>query len=161
MIPPSVARIVWYHPGPNDPDGCQHELAGIVTHVWNDSMVNLAVFNQQGTLFSRTSVKLCQDEQPEQYQATWMPYQIGQAAKHEGKVGLEDRVAQLETTLLGLSSKLAAFGFAKTPSADVQTVTFVDPPSSIDPTLSSDPVPPLSAAPDDQPVPSTEPHPDP
>lgn len=94
MIKPTVGRVVWYYPGPNDPkpegnppaplDG---KLAAMITHVWSDHGVNLVVFDVNGGSFGRTSVPLLQDSMPETTDklgcCEWMPYQKGQAAKTE------------------------------------------------------------------------------
>lgn len=96
MIKPSNGRIVWYTPsrpsGDFDSDACivQHDklkpLAAMVVHVWGDRMVNLVVFDSNGTATPRTSVELLQDDdgKPEGGRfCSWMPYQLGQAAKTE------------------------------------------------------------------------------
>jgi len=96
MIQPSNGRIVWYTPalksGEFDSDAAikQHDktvpLAAMVVHVWGDRMVNLVVFDSNGTSHARTSVELLQDDdaKPELGRfAAWMPYQKGQAAKTE------------------------------------------------------------------------------
>ena len=60
-------------------------LAAIVAHVFKDALVNLAVFDSNGQPHSRTSVPLVQEgeDKPEHgYLCSWMPYQVGQAAKH-------------------------------------------------------------------------------
>jgi hypothetical protein len=59
-------------------------LAAIIAHVFNDALVNLAVFDSNGMSHSRTSVPLVQagEAKPEHgYFCSWMPYQVGQAAK--------------------------------------------------------------------------------
>jgi hypothetical protein len=94
MITPSNGRIVWYTParptGDFDSDKAivQHDklkpLAAMVVHVWGDRMVNLIVFDSNGMPTPRTSVTLLQDDdaKPESGRfCSWMPYQIGQAAK--------------------------------------------------------------------------------
>jgi hypothetical protein len=83
MISPTIGRIVWYR------DGSSQPLAAIVTYVWSDRLVNLAVFNPNDCLpFGKTSVTLMQDGDQlpvgESY-AEWMPYQKGQAAKHDAE----------------------------------------------------------------------------
>ena len=87
MIQPTVGRIVWYHPNLSDPGGIVPGTvqAAIIAHVWNDSCVNLGVFDPDGLPYSRTSVYLQQDEGVDQSlpYATWMPYQKGQAVKTE------------------------------------------------------------------------------
>jgi hypothetical protein len=89
MIKPTPGRIVHFTPGSGDssinhPDKTQ-PLAAIVTYVWHDRMVNLTVFDQNGTPVVRTSVTLLQDDDiaPAGPHAQWMDYQKGQAAKAE------------------------------------------------------------------------------
>lgn len=88
MIKPTIGRVVWYWPPPSDSivgnDGSQ-PLAALVTRVWSDTCVNLAVFDANGMPANRTSVLLHQDENPKPSSgfAEWMPYQKGQAAKTE------------------------------------------------------------------------------
>lgn len=90
MIKPTIGRVVWFYPaGRKD----QVPLAAIVTAVWGDRCVNLSIFERNGVPMSHppTSVQLVQegDSIPEDANGnccthcTWMPYQIGQAAKHE------------------------------------------------------------------------------
>lgn len=92
MIKPTIGRVVWYHPGPDDPkpegmppaplDGI---LPAIITYVWSDTMVNLVVFDVNGGPFGKTSIGLKQGEDGifTCYYCEWMPYQKGQAAKTE------------------------------------------------------------------------------
>lgn len=89
MITPTVGRVVWYRPvkggDDNHPDPQGQPQAAIVTHVWSDTCVNLAIFDADGVSYNRTSVLLFQDgnEKPGAFYAEWMPYQKGQAAKTE------------------------------------------------------------------------------
>lgn len=86
MIKPSIGRVVWYYPG-----GLQAVLQNvqpqpaIVCYVHGDRMVNLAIFSPSGLQYSAISVPLVQegDNTPDHAFACWMPYQIGQAKKHE------------------------------------------------------------------------------
>jgi hypothetical protein len=50
-------------------------------------MVNISVFDHNGNQYAKTSVALRQGEDPIPQGAfcEWMPYQIGQAKKHEGE----------------------------------------------------------------------------
>lgn len=88
MIKPTVGRVVLYRPGPHDDiikNGTE-PLAAIIATVWNDGMVNLAVFDGNGTCQPRTSIKLIQPNEPKpdgESFCHWMEYQIGQAAKYE------------------------------------------------------------------------------
>ena len=66
---------------PTEQDG---RCAALVVKVWNERMVNLAVFDANGNHHPKTSVALLQngDVSPEDgYFCEWMPYQLGQAAK--------------------------------------------------------------------------------
>jgi hypothetical protein len=90
-ILPTVGRVVWFTPSRLTGDyGFTHidgrkPLAAIVTHVFNDALVNLSVFDSNGVPHSRTSVPLVQGDEPRRehgYFCSWMPYQVGQAAKH-------------------------------------------------------------------------------
>lgn len=86
MIKPTVGRIVWYRPEHVTPD--EQPFAAIVTYVFNDRMVNLTAFDHTGYVRSLTSVPLVQQGDPKPEAggyAEWMPYQIGQARKHEAE----------------------------------------------------------------------------
>lgn len=80
MITPTNGRVVLFTP-PTEGPGMAYNgqpLAATVTHVWNDHMVNLSVFDANGEQYSRTSVPLIQDEEPKPtqgYYCEWMPYQ--------------------------------------------------------------------------------------
>lgn len=85
MISPTIGRVVWFQPSkPAEQPLRDQPYTALVTYVWSDTMVNLAVFDQNGSPFAATSVKLLQDEDasPENgHFAEWMPFQKGQAAK--------------------------------------------------------------------------------
>lgn len=97
MIKPTVGRVVWYRPG--NSDGLvaigDHPLAAIIAGVWSDDCVNLAVFDANGIPHSRTSVLLIQEHhpRPDSRFAEWMPYQKGQAAKHEALEKMNQKVS--------------------------------------------------------------------
>jgi hypothetical protein len=61
---PTVGRVVWFTPSTltGDAGFVHHDsrkpLAAIGAHVWSDSIVNLTVFDSNGTPHSRTSVQL-------------------------------------------------------------------------------------------------------
>jgi len=88
MISPSIGRVVWFTPAVHgDPrHDVKQPLAALVAYVWNDRLINLATFNQNGVpLGGMTSVPLLQDDdtKPEGgYFASWMPYQVDQAKKY-------------------------------------------------------------------------------
>ncbi len=89
VISPSVGRIVWFYPAPHDGIGQigSQPLAAIVAGVHNDRLINLAVFDAYGNTQQRSNVTLLQPEDANRPDggayATWIPYQIGQAAKAE------------------------------------------------------------------------------
>jgi len=97
LIPPTVGRVVWFYPslltgeaGFASPTG-DAPLAAVIAHVWNDTMVNLAVFDANGASHPRTSVRLIHEEltsdRPSEAFCMWMPFQKGQAkAQNETRV---------------------------------------------------------------------------
>lgn len=98
MIIPTVGRVVWFWPNAKEPGyvtGGLQPLIGLIAHVHNDRLVNLAVFDANGTPLKSpvTSCKLLQEDdlKPDVGSfCSWMPYQKGQAAKTEAleaKVG--------------------------------------------------------------------------
>ena len=88
MIKPTVGRVLWYYPGSTDAIAQikPEPLAAIVAAVWSDTCVNLTVFDANGLTHNRTSVLLAQPEteKPAANYCTWMPFQVGQAAKPSG-----------------------------------------------------------------------------
>lgn len=91
MIKPSIGRVVWYYPA-----GLKHSernrRAALVAFVHNDRMVNLSWFDEHGGSHGAQNVQLLPpgeepaqdaDEHPAYVKgfATWMPFQIGQAAR--------------------------------------------------------------------------------
>lgn len=91
IIEPTVGRIVWYYPPgvkPGVPRNKRQPLAAIVTYVWSNTCVNLAIFDENGRPIAEppTSVLLVQEGNPRPDGGNfceWMPYQKGQAAKTE------------------------------------------------------------------------------
>jgi hypothetical protein len=95
---PTVGSVVWSTPSRLYGDGffthidsrqptadSRQPLAAIVAHVFRDDLVNLTVCDSNGVPHGRTSVPLMQagEAKPEHgYFCEWMPYQVGQAAKH-------------------------------------------------------------------------------
>lgn len=87
MIKPTPGRIVWYYPGEHDglPRIGKDPLAAMIVGIHSDRLVNLTVFDITGGTHRKTSVVLVQegDGAPESAYCAWMPYQVGQAKKHE------------------------------------------------------------------------------
>jgi hypothetical protein len=95
MIHPTVGRVVWFRP-----NGAQHikymtehdtsvPMDAHIVYVWGPRMVNLVIFDHNGLMYTRTSVDLVQEGDPipppGQAYCEWMPYQVGQAKKHEAE----------------------------------------------------------------------------
>ncbi len=87
MIKPTIGRIMWYWPDAQSRG--EQPWAAIVTCVHGDNMVNLAVWDHEGNAKFKHSVPIVQDGSPytvgDSPYVEWMPYQIGQAKKHEAE----------------------------------------------------------------------------
>lgn len=104
MITPTVGRKVWYRPSRNDllgpspmtmqgnPDTNPQPLDATVLAVWGDRCINIQILDITGKPFAKTLATLLQEgdatpktiDGKEAYgYAEWMPYQVGQAKKHE------------------------------------------------------------------------------
>jgi hypothetical protein len=83
LIKPTIGRVVWYHP---DAPHTQ-PWAALVCFVHDEKTVNLTVFDDFGLGKAKLNVPLMQegDDKPIGMYCEWMPYQIGQAKKHEEK----------------------------------------------------------------------------
>lgn len=86
MIKPTIGRVVWYWPGSSEgiSQNGDQPVPAFICCVWSDTCINVAGFDANGKPFSASSVTLHQDgnDKPPARFAEWMPYQIGQAAKH-------------------------------------------------------------------------------
>lgn len=84
MIKPTVGRVVWVV-RPKDTMDINQPEVGLITYVHGDRCINVAGFNANGAPFAITSLTLLQDDdaKPEYSFAAWMPFQKGQAARHE------------------------------------------------------------------------------
>jgi len=85
MIKPTIGRVMWFWPVKSE-RGAQ-PYASLVTYVHDDNMVNLVAFTTDGVPFPAGSVAIVQDGSPyvagDLPYAEWMPYQVGQAKRHE------------------------------------------------------------------------------
>lgn len=102
IITPTVGRVVWFYPPTNSAEsdfarpGEDAPLAAVIACVLNDSCVNLAVFDANGTPHSRTGVLLVQDGQAvPRYRGhcEWMPFQKGQAKAQEAASASQSAIA--------------------------------------------------------------------
>lgn len=87
MIKPTIGRVMWFWPHKIKRKD-QPEPA-IVCWVHGDNMVNLVAFDEDGGMNAEHSVPIVQDGSPyivgDSPYCEWMPYQIGQAKKHEAE----------------------------------------------------------------------------
>lgn len=95
MIKPTVGRKVWYRPAEFDTLGpgamqvtADQPLDATVLAVWGDRCVNVLVLDIMGKPFTKTSIRLLQDDDKPDVDVAgdlmtgyceWMPYQQGQA----------------------------------------------------------------------------------
>lgn len=99
-IEPTTGRVVLYFPSELDikrgmVQYGEKPMDAHIVFVWSDYTVNLAVFDHAGNLFQRASVPINVETgsiNPSP-RAEWMPYQVGQAKKHE-PAGLGDLAAE-------------------------------------------------------------------
>lgn len=90
MIKPTVGRVVWFRnqgilKALSDFNDAQ-PMTAQVTYVHSDTLVNVAGFDHAGNHFRHTSITLRQEGESVpmgQCYVEWMPYQVGQAKKHE------------------------------------------------------------------------------
>lgn len=90
MTTPTVGRIMWFYPNPHSA-GLVHPragqpLSGSVASVSEDGMfVNMSVIDADGNPRARQNIPVVQADMPAPNgaYACWMPYQVGQARKHE------------------------------------------------------------------------------
>ena len=63
MITPTIGRVVWFWPAPENKDTPVSEkpFAAIIAYVWGERMVNLIAFDHNGNPEPHTSVTLLQD----------------------------------------------------------------------------------------------------
>lgn len=102
MIRPSVGRIVLYRDSEQ-----AAECAAIVVNVHSDRMVNLCVFQTDGSPEPKTSVQLVQPEDDAPAGATmrcyWMEFQTGQASR---MLAMEGTVSETARRLSALESEI-------------------------------------------------------
>lgn len=89
VIKPTIGRVLWFFP--------TDEYAGYrldnkqpfdahVCYVHNDRLINIVYFDHVGQCYPAQSAILVQEGDPKpegQGWCEWMPYQVGQAKKHE------------------------------------------------------------------------------
>lgn len=91
MIKPTIGRVIWYYP-----PGVEHTeqpFPALIAYVQSDDRINVGGFDNRGKPFSDTEVLLLQEGYGNPgggAWACWMPYQKGQAAKHESRPPLTD-----------------------------------------------------------------------
>lgn len=106
MIKPTIGRVVLFQPtkGADAPLRAQPYPA-LICYVHSDNCINLAYFNEGGTACSAQSVTLIQEEADKEgltagHFAEWMPYQVGQAKKHEAETSGKIEAAPASTAMI-------------------------------------------------------------
>jgi hypothetical protein len=108
-------------------------LAAIITAAKSDTLVNLCVFDAEGSPLGFQNVQLLQDDaeptldkegKPTGSFAMWMPYQKGQASKTEA---LE---SQLQSELGALKNAAAAISDAAPAAAQPGSASLAAPPAA-------------------------------
>lgn len=96
LIKPAVGRVVWYYPGgtPQRDAGMQ-PMAATIAYVHSDQLINIGYIDHDGQHGERTSIYLMADPDgtppPDVISyCTWMPYQMGQAARTQEVAKLLD-----------------------------------------------------------------------
>jgi hypothetical protein len=114
MILPTPGRIVWFFPAIAERDPNGQPLAAIVAKVLSERSVNLTVSHGDGTTYAAQGVQLLQDDDaaPETGHATWMPYQKGQAAKHDAAPAIDigSVTKAIDELAHGTQDKFTQFG---------------------------------------------------
>jgi len=88
---PTIGRIVLFHPTPGI------TRAAIVAYVHSDTMVNVAVFDNNGETFGQTSVQLVAPGQPTPefgMYCEWPAHPVEQASKPVESVGVSLTVSK-------------------------------------------------------------------
>lgn len=111
MITPTPGRIVWFFPSleaGRDPNG--QPLAAILAKVISERCVNLTVSHGDGTTYAAQNVQLLQDDDavPETAYACWMPFQKGQAAKHDAAATAPADLQPLHAAIAQVAEKADA-----------------------------------------------------
>jgi hypothetical protein len=80
---PTIGSMVWYRPS-QSPKTPETRCAAIICYVHSDTVVNLAVFTQNGVLVPMRDITLVQPGEPcAPGECEWMPYQIKQKERNE------------------------------------------------------------------------------
>jgi len=84
---PSVGRIVWFWPKA----GMTQPHAAIITHVWNDTLVNLSAFDSDGNQYSQRSVFIFNGDpgeyRPQSFFCEWPEVRSPENIVEERRVG--------------------------------------------------------------------------
>jgi hypothetical protein len=107
MITPTVGRVVWYWPSLFDlatmrQIDVEQPFTAQVLYTRSERNVNLLVTDHYGGTHFRQGVQLKQEGDnvtPGQSFAEWMPYQLGQAKKHEAEAAPQAAAQQTSGTL--------------------------------------------------------------
>lgn len=121
MIEPTPGRILWFYPhvdAGRDPNGAP--LGAFLAKVISDRCVNLTVSHGDGSTYGAQNVPLLQDDDAPPADgsayACWMPYQKGQAAKHDAPAAASPAIdvgsvtKAMDELAAGTQNKFLQFG---------------------------------------------------
>lgn len=88
FIKPSIGRKVWYIPGSHHLELVRlsdQPFDATIVHVNSDTSINVVVFDHTGASLCYQNVPINVDLINPVGHCEWMPYQVGQAKRHEGE----------------------------------------------------------------------------
>ena len=81
MTTPTVGRVVYFEPLPNDPLRLSSQpYRADICHVNDDGTVNLSVNDHRGNAYFLNNIAFVDAATSDAGQAHWMPYQVATAA---------------------------------------------------------------------------------
>ena len=110
IIIPTVGRVVWLWPASNVAAFPGQPHAALIAGVIDDNTINVMAADCYGNPYAVREVPLIQGDMmsPSERFATWMPYQVGQAAKQAADVSA--LIAQIEAMAARFEALESAVG---------------------------------------------------
>lgn len=108
MITPTVGRMVHVYNHCNTSD---QPRSGQIAHVNEDGSVNLIIADELGNVYSAQNIRLVQpgEDRPEhEAHASWMPWQVEQAAHRAAAAAIPDPLPDVSTGPVQLDGEALA-----------------------------------------------------